>query len=179
MLLTTTMQKKAIMPPNPILRVALENLNNFEVWVLLCAKILIARTYDNAMIIVAAIFTPKKAMRLVLSMDAITGLSSEAPENEIPITVVKQSANPIATSKKLGTICNLIMILSLLLSQSQVKRVSAFKNQISNLDILQKSKGIFLAFWPSCFSFDLIFSSLLKEDNTWCVQIFVLLLLVT
>lgn len=57
-----------------------------------------------------AIFMAMKAPMFVDTTPAMTGLSSEARENEMPTTVVKQSIKPIATSKKLGTICTLIMI---------------------------------------------------------------------
>ena len=61
------------------------------------------------MIRLVVIFKAMNSPMFVDSTPAMNGLSSEAWDNEMPITVVKQSTNPIATSRKLGTICSLIM----------------------------------------------------------------------
>jgi hypothetical protein len=53
---------------------------------------------------VAAILTAKKAPIFVLTMPAIKGFNSLTPEYRTPITVVKQSMEPIRTRSKLGII---------------------------------------------------------------------------
>jgi hypothetical protein len=99
-----------MMPPYPTLSMTFENLKSFEVRVGLSAKILLAKTYVKAIITVAAIFIATKTPMFVFTTPAITGLSSEEPENDTPNTVVKQSNKPVVTSKKIGTICNLVLI---------------------------------------------------------------------
>jgi hypothetical protein len=67
-------------------------------------KVLLAKTYVKAISRVAAILTAKKAPMFVLAMPAIKGFNSLAPEYRTPITVVKQSMEPIRIRSKLGII---------------------------------------------------------------------------
>jgi hypothetical protein len=60
--------------------------------------------YVKAMSKVAAILTAKKAPMFVLTMPAIKGFNSLAPEYRTPITVVKQSMEPTRIRSKLGII---------------------------------------------------------------------------
>ena len=61
------------------------------------------------MSMVAASLTTKKAPMFVLTIPAIKGFTSEAPEYRMPITVVKQSIDPIMIRRKLGNISLLSM----------------------------------------------------------------------
>jgi hypothetical protein len=70
-----------------------------------CIKILFAKINEDAAIIVAASLITKKAPMFVPTMPAMTGFNSEAPEYETPITVVKQSIDPIMIRSKLGINC--------------------------------------------------------------------------
>jgi hypothetical protein len=72
----------------------------FLFWVFL--KVLFAKKSVEAMSTVAAILTTKKAPMFVLTIPAIKGFNSTAPEYRTPITVVKQSIVPIKRSTKYG-----------------------------------------------------------------------------
>ena len=52
--------------------------------------------------IVATILTTKKAPMFVLTMPAMKGFNSVAPEYRTPITVVKQSMEPMKIRRKHG-----------------------------------------------------------------------------
>ena len=51
------------------------------------------------------VLTTKKAPMFVLTMPAMNGFNSEAPEYRTPITVVTQSIVPIRMRSKLGITC--------------------------------------------------------------------------
>lgn len=65
--------------------------------------------YEPAMNMVDASLTIKKAPKFMLTIPAIKGFNSEAPEYRIPITVVKQSIKPIMIRRRLRTISVLSM----------------------------------------------------------------------
>jgi len=67
-------------------------------------KVLFAKMYVKAINTVAAILTAKKAPMFVLTMPAMKGFNSVAPEYRTPITVVKQSIDPMMIRSKLGII---------------------------------------------------------------------------
>ena len=71
-------------------------------WVFI--KVLFAKMYVKAMNMVAAILTTKKAPMFVLTMPAMKGFNSVAPEYRTPITVVKQSMEPMKIRRKHGII---------------------------------------------------------------------------
>jgi hypothetical protein len=77
-----------------------------------CAKIKIKPTQT-----VTVNFKNTKAGRLELTNPARTGLSSCVPKNIVPITVVKQSIEPMKIKNKLGTV---VLVLSKVFFSFQV-----------------------------------------------------------
>lgn len=64
---------------------------------------------------VAKIFTTINAAMFELTIPDMKGFSSTAPKYSTPMTVVKQSMEPIKTRIKLGNISDFSMYISLLL----------------------------------------------------------------
>jgi hypothetical protein len=65
-------------------------------------NVLLAKMYVKPIKNVAEIFSAKNATMLVLTMPVKKGFNSAAPKYNTPITVVKQSMEPIRTRMKLG-----------------------------------------------------------------------------
>jgi hypothetical protein len=91
--------------------------------------------------IVATILTTKKAPMFVLTMPAMKGFNSVAPEYRTPITVVKQSMEPMKIRRKHG-ITSVFSMGRLLLSLQNTDLVQVFMNKLINLDIFQIDKQV-------------------------------------
>jgi hypothetical protein len=100
------------------------------------------------MSIVAAILTTKKAPMFVLTMPAMNGFNSAAPEYRTPITVVKQSMEPIKTIRIHGNVFVFsICAPSRFLFRFDYDFVRLYMSQLAVLDIFQIAKYAF--FWDN------------------------------
>jgi hypothetical protein len=101
-LFITTKRRNKTIPREAILNVAYAALNDLSCTLLLLSSAFSAKTKTTPTEMVTANFTTTKAGRFVFTKPAIMGLSSCVPKYRVPITVVKQSIEPIRISIKLA-----------------------------------------------------------------------------
>ena len=103
MLFATTIVRKRIMPTKAALSMFCVTLKDrvslFNVFI----RVFSAKTKIKPTVTVTVNFTTTKAGRLLLTKLAMSGLSSTVPKYSVPITVVKQSIEPIKINNRLET----------------------------------------------------------------------------
>jgi hypothetical protein len=102
MLFKTTKTRKSAIPTEATRNVLYATLKERSSMLLLCIRFFSAKTKITPTEMVTANLTTTKAGRLVWTKPAIMGLSSCVPKYTVPITVVKQSMEPIKISIKLA-----------------------------------------------------------------------------